>query len=130
MKRTLRALLAVAAVAGATLTATASPAVADGEPLILYEHSGYKGYPSAFWDSEVSLSWWTSDSTSSVANYSSVAWVLYDDRYFEDRRYCIRPGERVERLGDAPWKFNDKISSIKKLSGPGCEGYPPFYNVR
>lgn len=62
-----------------------------------------------------------SDEASSVYNRSSVAWILYDDSSFQDRRVCILSGDRVGDLGDI--QFNDKISSVQKRGSNSCSGY-------
>ncbi|MBB2912336.1 hypothetical protein FHS43_003616 [Streptosporangium becharense] len=62
-----------------------------------------------------------------VPEATGFGWGLFDDAYFQDRRFCIRPGERVARLGDAPWRFNDKVSSILRTSDHTCAGWPTFY---
>jgi hypothetical protein len=67
-----------------------------------------------------------SDKASSVWNGSDNAWVLYDDAGYQDRRYCLVPGGRIANLHDSRWNFGDKISSIKRLSGTSCAGYPTF----
>ena len=66
------------------------------------------------------------DKASSVWNGSDNAWVLYDDAGYGDRRYCITAGGRISNLHDSRWNFGDKISSIKRLSGNSCAGYPTF----
>nr|WP_083977571.1 beta/gamma crystallin-related protein [Herbidospora sakaeratensis] len=68
-----------------------------------------------------------SDEASSVINNDGVAWVLYDDESYGDRRYCVRPGESVLDLGDDRWKFNDKITSALPLKSAGCGTFPPFH---
>lgn len=66
------------------------------------------------------------DKTSRVKNqYACSAWVLYDDKNYEDRRYCIKPGQEID-LHDSRWNFGDKISSIKRLATRSCSGYPTF----
>ena len=69
-----------------------------------------------------------SDKISSIRNLDSVAWVLFDDKNYQDRRYCIRPGESVPDLGAPMWKFNDKTSSVLRLTTASCTGYPAFYS--
>ena len=66
------------------------------------------------------------DKASSVRNGSDNAWVLYDDANYDDRRYCIFAGQRIENLHDSRWNFGDKISSIQRLPGNSCAGYPTF----
>lgn len=67
-----------------------------------------------------------SDKASSVWNGSDNAWVLYDDSGYGDRRYCIKANGRINDLHDPRWNFGDTISSIKRLSGNSCTGYPTF----
>ncbi|WP_327049343.1 beta/gamma crystallin-related protein [Microbispora sp. NBC_01189] len=129
MRRTLRTLLATAALATAAIGVNVAPAHAGWIGIILYEDSGYKGYPHAYTTSRLGLyGWWENDEASSVKNVDLFAWVLYDDVDYKDRHFCIRPGEWVENLGSSPWKFNDKISSLKRLTTSSCAGYVPFYN--
>jgi hypothetical protein len=59
------------------------------------------------------------DKASSVKNRTSDAWVIYDDHGWEDRHYCIAAGGEVSSLG-SKWDFNDKTSSIKRLSTSYC----------
>jgi Beta/Gamma crystallin len=126
LSRTKALALAAATVTVAT-TLTAAPSQAYDYPLWLYEHTGYNGYSIALYSSDSNL--WNrgfSDATSSVRNVSSVAYVLYDDSGYSDRRYCIRSGESISNLHNDAWKFGDKISSVKKLGSNSCEGYPRF----
>lgn len=58
------------------------------------------------------------DKTSAVKNRTSVAWVIYDDHDYDDRRICLRAGAQVSRLSD--YDFNDKTSSAKRLSSDSC----------
>jgi hypothetical protein len=135
-----RALFAAALVTAviAAVPMVAGPAAAAGaatEPrgLWLYQDWNYKGKSRLFTDSWSNLAdvieWNWSDKTTSVRNADTVAWVLYDDRGFRDRSYCIRPGERVIDLQPNPWRFNDKTSSIKRLSTASCSGYVAFYSL-
>lgn len=126
---TKRRAAALAAAVAAALTVTAVPAHAD-EPysaLVLYYDGWFEGYPIIRYDSDPAMSNFASDEASSVKLYGPYAWVLYDDKHYKDRHYCIRPGEKVEHLGAPQWKFNDKISSVKRLSTGSCAGYPTFY---
>ena len=66
------------------------------------------------------------DKASSVRNNTQYAWVLFDDDTYEDRRYCLKPGLRIYHLGLDQWKFNDKVSSVLKLSTGSCGSYPVF----
>ncbi|WP_156046093.1 hypothetical protein [Herbidospora cretacea] len=70
-----------------------------------------------------------SDKASSLINRDWNAWVVYDDKWFRDRRFCIRPGESVPNLSAAQWKFNDKISSAQRLDSASCAGYPAFFTT-
>ncbi|MGJ6968365.1 peptidase inhibitor family I36 protein [Streptosporangium sp. G11] len=122
-------------VAGATMVAAslglwgaASPALAEERGLRLYIGSEFESV-NEIWGSSVanlgSYDW--NDRASSVRNSDDVAWVLYDDSGFSDRRFCLRAGESVRRLGADPYKFNDKTSAIKRLTTNSCAGYPAFY---
>lgn len=126
--RTVACLAIAAAIVGITGTATAAHAdlgVGDPAGLYLYEDSWFEGelyvrtYSTNLHES--------SDRASSIENNDWSAWVVYDDRNFQDRRYCIRPWEKVNVLGAPQWKFNDKISSVKRLNSYDCDGYPTFY---
>ena len=59
------------------------------------------------------------DKASAVKNKSSDAWIIYDDSGYDDRNYCIPAGGKVRSLGDK-WDFNDKTSSIERLSSASC----------
>ncbi|KAA9375415.1 hypothetical protein F5972_27005 [Microbispora cellulosiformans] len=127
LTRTITCLAAAAAVAG---TITAAPAAhAELKPgewagLYLYDDSWYEGEHRVFTYSNGSIGF--SDRASSIVNNTWLAWVVYDDRDFRDRRYCIRPWEKVDVLGAPQWKFNDKISSVQLLNSYNCDGYPTF----
>ena len=54
-----------------------------------------------------------------MKNRTSVAWIIYDDSGYDDRNYCIRAGGSVKSLKDK-WNFNDKTSSIERLSRARC----------
>ena len=59
------------------------------------------------------------DKASAVKNRTSDAWVIYDDDGYDDRNYCIPAGGTVRSLGDK-WSFNDKTSSVERLSRASC----------
>lgn len=128
MRRTLRTLLSAAVLVAAAPTALAAPAHADTGPLVLYTDSLFEGYPLTYWHSDPAMSYGTSDKASSVRNYDNVAWVLFDDKHYQDRRYCIRPGEEVALLGVDGLRFNDKISSVYQMPTADCGRYPAFYS--
>lgn len=119
------ALTAASVTIATTLSAAPSHAF---EAIWMYEHTGYNGYSIAVGSSESNL-WWDrgfGDMASSVRNVSSVAYVLYDDTGYSDRRYCIRAGESISNLHNDAWNFGDKISSVKRLGSNSCAGYPRF----
>lgn len=121
--------IAVAAAAMAVgFVSIPKEATAGWYPLRLYEHTGYNGYEVALYESYSELRWSKgfNDLTSSVYNQDSVAWVLYDDTGYQDRRYCIAPGQRISNLHNDAWKFGDKISSAKRLTTASCGNYPTF----
>lgn len=125
--RTKATAVITACVAAAATVVTATPSSASYSPITLHEHTGYRGYSINLWSSDSNL--WNrsfSDATSSVENKSAVAWVLYDDSGYSDRRYCIKPGQTISNLGADAWKFNDKISSVKELGSASCGNYPTF----
>jgi hypothetical protein len=94
--------------------------------LYLFTDSWYEDIYDVYPDSEDNFSYSDNDEASSAKNLSAVAWVLYDDTYYRDRRFCIRPGEEVPDLGAPAYEFSDKISSVKRLDTASCAGYPTF----
>jgi hypothetical protein len=126
--RTVACLAIAAAIVGITGTATTAHAdlgVGDPAGLHLYEDSWFEGeHYITIYSTNLHGA---SDRASSIENNDWSAWVVYDDRNFQDRRYCIRPKEKVNVLGAPQWKFNDKISSVKRLNSYDCAGYPTFY---
>jgi hypothetical protein len=124
MRKRLASLI-VASAALLSPLALAAPAEATLEGLLLGEHQNLDS-PRFYANSERNLRGF-SDETSSIRNESPVAWVLFDDREFEDRRYCIRPGEQVDDLHDRTWRFGDKTSSIMRLTSASCAGFPAFF---
>jgi hypothetical protein len=131
MMSRIKALLCAAA-AGVLGLGPVSPAHAatstknSVEYLELYDNAWYEGVGWGRKDSDYNFSFWRNDEASSARNNTSVAWVLYDDTYFEDRRFCILPHQEVPDLGAPAYKFNDKISSVEKLATGSCAGYPTF----
>lgn len=65
-----------------------------------------------------------SDEAHSVYNNTKVAWVLYDDKDYADRHFCIRAGVSNRDIGAAPYKFGDKITSAKRRPNNSCGGLP------
>lgn len=65
------------------------------------------------------------DKTSSVINRTGAAWVLYDDSGYGDRRFCIPPGVSVRDFGVDAYKFNDKVSSAKRMPDAKCPSGTP-----
>lgn len=65
------------------------------------------------------------DKTSSVMNRTSVAWVVYDDHDYRDRRFCLPPGVSVRDFGADAYKFNDKASSARRMSSAACPSGTP-----
>ncbi|MGW6128538.1 peptidase inhibitor family I36 protein [Cellulomonas sp. NPDC055163] len=127
VKTKVAAALVTAGVAATTILSATSSA-ASSAPLSLYEHKGFGGVHVSLYSSDSNL-WWNKgfgDTASSVKNHSTVAWVLYDDTGYSDRRFCILPGQTISNLGADAWKFNDKISSVKELGTASCAGYPTF----
>ncbi|MFG1996309.1 peptidase inhibitor family I36 protein [Actinoplanes sp. NPDC048988] len=134
-KRRLAAgIMSVVAMATASLFALSTPAEAQAvciepEPAALYLYANRNGSGDVF-QATVSVIdfrvFGFNDKASRVWNkYDCRAWVLYDDNQFEDRHYCIRPNQTVD-LHLEKWNFGDKISSVKKLTGKSCSGYPTF----
>ncbi|WP_327047959.1 beta/gamma crystallin family protein [Microbispora sp. NBC_01189] len=126
--------LALAAIVSAATTlgfGASTPAQAGILKLILHEDAGFEGgyrILDALDPEHPDLAWF-SDKTSSIVNNDWSAWVLYDDKNYQDRRYCIRSGETVPNLSSPQWKFNDKISSARRLNTRSCAGYPTFYTT-
>ncbi|WP_214108032.1 hypothetical protein [Acrocarpospora catenulata] len=129
MPRSIRALASIATAAAvfASVVATSQPAQASFHGLWNADNSWYQGDSRIFTTSKDALPSYYSDKISSIRNLDSVAWVLFDDKYYQDRRFCIRPGESVPDLGAPMWKFNDKTSSVMRLNTASCSGYVPFY---
>nr|WP_062331104.1 hypothetical protein [Herbidospora sakaeratensis] len=141
---TTRLLGAAAVVLG--LLSAAAPAQAtelDFRTLYLFEHAGYEGryrpVQTLEWN-ELGHFWvyrqasapelpLFNDETSSLTNNDWNAWVVYDDKDYQDRRYCVRPGETVPNLSAQQFKFNDKISSARRLESASCAGYPAFFTT-
>jgi hypothetical protein len=126
-KKTLAASLAAVGAIATTLVVTATPASAASN-LALYWNQNYRGsvYITSSSDSNLDDGLQAGDEASSVHNGTTVAWVLFDDAGYADRRYCIRPGQRVANLHAQAWNFGDKISSVRRLGTASCSGYPQF----
>jgi hypothetical protein len=120
------ATVAITCAALGSALAFATPAHAAADGLYLAEDSFLHGELRYYGNSRSGIGGF-SDEASSLFNDSTSAWVVYDDKNYKDRRYCIRPGERVNNLHWASWKFGDKISSIRRLNSDSCAGYGPFY---
>lgn len=103
---------------------SAMPAHAYSTHIVLGEHQNFAGETPGYSRSTSSISF--SDKASSVKNYTSSAWVLYDDRGYGDRHYCIRPGQVINDLHYRAWNFGDKISSLRRLGTRSCAGHPTF----
>ena len=145
----IRTRLALATVVSAAamlgVSGVAAPAHAVDEQwhtLVLHEDAGYEGgvramytvvsndaYDRVYMPTSSPDLGSFSDKTSSLTNNDWMAWVVYDDKQYRDRHYCIRPGETVPNLSSSQWKFNDKISSAKRLETASCAGYPAFYST-
>ncbi|WP_062348870.1 hypothetical protein [Herbidospora yilanensis] len=135
-----------AAVVALGVLGAASPAQAvtlDFRTLYLFDDAGYEGakvpVQTLEWN-ELGQFWvyrqvskpefpTFNDKTSSLINNDWRAWVVFDDKNYQDRRYCIRPGETVPNLSAQQFKFNDKISSALRLEGASCAGYPAFFTT-
>ncbi|MEN3538387.1 hypothetical protein AAH991_24970 [Microbispora sp. ZYX-F-249] len=136
---------AVSAVAVLGVSAAAAPAHAVDEKwhtLVLHDDAGYEGairtlytvvsndaYDRVYMPSSSPDLGGFGDKTSSLTNNDWMAWIVYDDKQYRDRHYCVRPGETVPNLSSSQWKFNDKISSARRLDTASCAGYPAFYSV-
>jgi len=55
------------------------------------------------------------DKASSVANFTTSTWRIYDDSGFSDRSVCLAPRARSANL-QASNEFNDKVSSARPRS--------------
>ncbi|WP_179855071.1 peptidase inhibitor family I36 protein [Paractinoplanes atraurantiacus] len=134
-RRLTAGIVSVAAMATASLFALSAPAEAaqavciEPEPAALYLYENRNGSGDVFQATASVIDFRVfgfNDKASRVWNkYDCRAWVLYDDNQFEDRHYCIRPNQTVD-LHLEKWNFGDKISSVKKLTGKSCSGYPTF----
>jgi hypothetical protein len=116
---------AVAAVAAAMATAPASQADTRAAGLLLGQHQNLGGSVWYFSDNRADIGS-AGDKASSARNDDTVAWLLFDDKNFSDRRYCLAPRHYVKDLHYASWNFGDKISSVKRLTTSSCSGYPTF----
>ncbi|MCC5577113.1 hypothetical protein IMZ11_15920 [Microtetraspora sp. AC03309] len=143
------ALATIVSAAALGVFGAATPAQAtddDYYTLVLHDDAGYEGWRRVLqklvWHPELGAEgMWVvtptsepdlggfSDKTSSLVNNDWMAWVVYDDKNYRDRHYCIRPGETVPNLSSSRWKFNDKISSAWRLNTASCAGYPAFYST-
>jgi hypothetical protein len=67
-----------------------------------------------------------SDEAHSVYNHTKVAWVLYDDKGYDDtdRYFCIKSEVSHPDIGAGPYRFGDKISSVRKLTSNSCGSMP------
>jgi hypothetical protein len=124
-----RVLMAAGAVAAAmALAAVPAPAGADTGLLWLGDAHDMGGKTCGWAGSQSNISGTTfctfGDKASSAKNSSDDAWVLYDDKNFKDTHFCLVPGERNDNLDNQD--FGNKISSIKRLDGASCAGYPRF----
>lgn len=128
MKLHSKAVAIATAVLAIGLSAAPNEVDAGWYPLRLWEHTNYNGVDINLYESYSELRWSKgfNDLTSSAYNLDSVAWVLYDDTNYGDRRYCIEPGQKIANLHAAAWNFGDKISSAKRLSTASCGNYPRF----
>jgi hypothetical protein len=126
--RRLARLVAAGILVGATLT-FASPAQAQVEGLYLSKDRDHRGETRIYTTSRSSFGGGFSDEASSAENYSSLAWVLFDDENYRDRHYCLRPHEIVYNLHDPAWNFGDKVSSALRLNTSSCAGYPTFLRL-
>ncbi|GAA3443499.1 peptidase inhibitor family I36 protein [Planomonospora venezuelensis] len=131
MRRPSRLTLSIATAAVA-LTASAPPAQAAlrhndyyDDYLVLYFDDDFGGFPAVYWKSDPAMIRHDSDKASSVRNNTDAAWVLYDDKNYRDRAFCIPPHHEVRDLGWPAYKFNDKVSSVERLpyTAP-CGGRP------
>ncbi|GIH22793.1 hypothetical protein Aph01nite_11030 [Acrocarpospora phusangensis] len=125
--------LSCAVLAAALGLGPASPAQATtrayaADSLKLYDDAFYEGYWRLFPHTNHYFDYEDNDEASSVENNTPSAWVLFDDVGFKDRRFCIRPGEKVVHLGAPAYKFNDKVSSVLRLGSPSCGDYPTFFS--
>lgn len=114
----------LAAAAAVAVPATAQAAKADcfgSEALCLWHNQYYRGTLFAPVVSDGHLGD-DSDDAHSVYNNTKVAWVLYDDENFDDsdRHFCIRSGVSNPDLGASPYKFGDKITSVRRLTSNDC----------
>jgi hypothetical protein len=73
------------------------------------------------------------DKASSLSNRTGYYWKLYSNRDYDGYGYCIRPYSKVQNLKVAYystlsgewWSFNDRISSVKKMttSSSSCDSF-------
>jgi hypothetical protein len=128
-KRALTVLMGVLLAVGvAVVTPTVAQAAksdcASGRMCFWYNQN-YSGTDFYVVDSDTHLGVY-SDKAHSVYNHTSVAWVLYDDLNFDpsDRHFCIRAGVSHPDIGAGPYRFGDKITSVRKLTSNSCGTIP------
>ncbi|MGW0395088.1 hypothetical protein ACWDYJ_30280 [Streptomyces sp. NPDC003042] len=126
-KKIINTLLVASAITAASLaTAPAAQAGPQAEGLLLGQHQNLGGAQWFFNGSQSNLgSIGAGDKASSARNDDRVAWVLYDDAGYSDRR-CLAPGRFIRDPHYGGWNFGDKISSVKRLTTASCSGYPVF----
>lgn len=61
------------------------------------------------------------DAISSLKNTTPSAWVVYEHQDFKGAAYCVKAGQQIPDLR-AKHSFNDKMSSVKRLSQASCAG--------
>ncbi|MYW01525.1 hypothetical protein [Streptomyces sp. SID3343] len=126
-KRIVSVALAIAATA-TTAVMAAPPATANVGGLYLGINQNLQPLPAMFFTNSVANlgSSGQGDLASSAQNTDTSAWVLFDDRNYRDRRYCLPPGGYIANLHSGSWNFGDKTSSVLRLGTASCAGYPTF----
>lgn len=121
----MRKFLIAAALAVLPIAATAAPAQASIGSLILGEHQDLRGTTWAHQRSTGAIGA-AEDKASSIFNDSDYAWLVFQDKNYKGRYYCIRSGQIVKNLHLSKWGFGDKISSAMILNRTHCVGQPTF----
>jgi hypothetical protein len=62
------------------------------------------------------------DAISSLKNTTPSAWLIHEHQKFKGATYCVKAGQQIPDLRKKH-NFNDKMSSVTRLSQSTCAGY-------
>jgi hypothetical protein len=129
-KASLGLLAGLLVAAGGVVTGTQPAMAARGDcassRLCIWYNQNFTGTIKSYSASNPNLGG-DSDEAHSIYNHTSVAWVVYDDADYStnDRRFCVKAGQYTSDLGQASYKFGDKITSISRRSNNTCPAGVP-----